>query len=124
LANLYRRQFENIERIKPLGLVSYPHKHAWHIFVVQLELERLTIGRDRFLEILKERNIGAGVHFPAVHMQPYYREKWGYRAGDCPNAARASERILSLPLFPGMEERDVRDATEAVAGILHEHRRD
>jgi dTDP-4-amino-4,6-dideoxygalactose transaminase len=124
LANLYRRQFEKIDGIEPLGLVSYAHEHAWHIFVVQLELERLTISRERFLEILKERNIGAGVHFPAVHLQPYYREKWGYRAGDCPNAAKASERILSLPLFPGMEEQDVRDVTETIAEILDEHRRD
>ncbi|HEY3303466.1 MAG TPA: DegT/DnrJ/EryC1/StrS family aminotransferase [Candidatus Binatia bacterium] len=124
LANLYRRRFEKIDGIEPLGLVSYAHEHAWHIFVVQLELERLTIGRDRFLEILKERNIGTGVHFPAVHLQPYYKERWGYCPGDCPNAAKASERILSLPLFPTMNENDVHDVVETVAELLDEHRKD
>lgn len=124
LAQCYSRALEKIDRIKPLAIVPYPHRHAWHLFVVQLELERLDIGRDRFLEILKERNIGAGVHFPAVHLQHYYRESYGYHAGDFPNAEKASERILSLPLFPSMTENDVRDVVETVAEILDEYRRD
>jgi dTDP-4-amino-4,6-dideoxygalactose transaminase len=57
-------------------------------------------------------------------MQPYYREKWGYRKGDFPKAEWVSERILSLPLFPAMDEEDVDDVVRAVAEILDEHRRD
>lgn len=121
LARLYSLAFEKIEGLKPLSMVPYPQRHAWHLFVVQLELEKLTIDRDRFLDLLKERNIGAGIHFPALHLQPYYREKWGYRRGDCPNAERASERILSLPLFPDMSEDDVKDVVEAVGEVLAEH---
>ncbi|MBI2347348.1 MAG: DegT/DnrJ/EryC1/StrS family aminotransferase, partial [Deltaproteobacteria bacterium] len=79
LAGLYCRAFKEIKGARPLGLVSYPQRHAWHIFVVQLELEKLTIDRERFLDLLKERNIGSGIHFPALHLQPYYREQWGYR---------------------------------------------
>jgi dTDP-4-amino-4,6-dideoxygalactose transaminase len=124
LAECYRRALEKIDGIEPLGIVPYAHKHAWHLFVVQLELERLDIARDRFLEILKEGNIGAGVHFPAIHLQPYYQKTFGYRAGDFPNAEKASERILSLPLFPAMSESDVRDVVETIAEILDEHRRD
>ncbi|MBI2992327.1 MAG: DegT/DnrJ/EryC1/StrS family aminotransferase, partial [Deltaproteobacteria bacterium] len=114
LAGLYCRAFKEIKGARPLGLVSYPQRHAWHIFVVQLELEKLTIDRDRFLDLLKERNIGSGIHFPALHLQPYYQEKWGYRSGDFPNAERASERIVSLPLFPTMSEQDVQDVMWAV----------
>jgi len=121
LAGLYRLGFGEVKGARPLGLVSYPQRHAWHIFVVQLELEKLTIDRDRFLDLLKERNIGSGIHFPALHMQPYYQEKWGYRSGDFPNAERASERILSLPLFPTMSEEDVWDVVRAVEEILARH---
>ncbi|HEY2990486.1 MAG TPA: DegT/DnrJ/EryC1/StrS aminotransferase family protein [Candidatus Binatia bacterium] len=124
LAGLYQTAFEKVERIKPLGIAPYPHQHAWHLFVVRLELERLEINRNRFLELLKERDIGAGVHFPAIHLQPYYRESCGYRAGDFPNAEKAAERIVSLPLFPAMRDDDVRDVVATVAEILDEHRRD
>lgn len=120
-AGLYNEFFKDVGGLKSLKSVPYPQRHAWHLFVVQLELERLTIDRDRFLELLKERNIGAGVHFPALHLQPYYQEKWGYRQGDCPNAERASGRILSLPLFPTMNEGDVQDVVWAAAGILAGH---
>jgi dTDP-4-amino-4,6-dideoxygalactose transaminase len=123
LAALYRLAFEGMEGARPLGMVPYRHRHAWHLFVVQLELERLMIGRDRFLELLKERNIGAGIHFPALHLQPYYQEAWGYQQGDFPNAERASERIVSLPLFPAMTEQDVRDVVWAVGEILAEHKK-
>lgn len=122
LARLYTLAFQEIEGLKPLHSVPYPQRHAWHLFVVQLELEKLTVDRNRFLELLKERNIGAGIHFPALHLQPYYQEKWGYRRGDCPNAERASERILSLPLFPTMSEEDVRDVVRAVEEILTAYR--
>lgn len=123
LAGLYCRAFKEVGGARPLGLVSYPQRHAWHIFVVQLELEKLTIDRDRFLDLLKERNIGSGIHFPALHLQPYYQEKWGYRSGDFPNAERASERIVSLPLFPTMSEQDVQDVVWAVGEILARHLR-
>ncbi len=123
LAGLYHAAFKEIKGARPLGLVPYRHRHAWHLFVIQLELEKLTIGRDRFLELLKARNIGAGIHFPALHLQPYYQEHWGYRWGDFPNAERASERIVSLPLFPLMGEEDVWDVVRATGEILASHLR-
>ncbi len=91
---------------------------------MRLELERLDVDRDRFLELLKDRNIGAGVHFPAIHLQPYYQKTFGYRPGDFPNAEKAAARILSLPLFPSMSDHDVRDVAETVVKILDERRRD
>ena len=123
LAGLYCRAFKEIKGARPLGLVPYRHRHAWHIFVVQLELEKLTIDRDRFLDLLKERNIGSGIHFPALHLQPYYQERWGYRPDDFPKAKRASERIVSLPLFPSMSEQDAQDVVWAVGEILAGHLR-
>jgi dTDP-4-amino-4,6-dideoxygalactose transaminase len=123
LAERYQEKLKDVEGLKLLGSVPYAHKHSWHLMVVQLELERLDIDRNQFVEILKNCNIGAGVHFPALHMQPYYQKNFGYRSGDCPNAERAGERIVSLPLFPAMSEGDVDDVVETVADILAGHRR-
>lgn len=123
LAQLYRLAMDNVPGLKPLGIVPYPQRHAWHLFVVQLELEGLSIDRDQFIELLKELNIGTGIHFPAVHLQPYYQKQWGYRPGDFPNAERASERIVSLPLFPTMGEDDVDDVAGAVRDVLAKHHR-
>lgn len=121
LAERYREKFRSIQGVKLLAAVPYAHKHAWHLLVARLELEDLDIGRDAFLEILKLLNIGAGVHFPALHMQPYYQMTFGYRAGDFPHAERAAGRMLSLPLFPAMTERDVDDVAATVGAILAEH---
>jgi dTDP-4-amino-4,6-dideoxygalactose transaminase len=123
LAKHYKGKFQKMKGVKLLGIVPYAHKHAWHLMVVDLELERLDIDRNQFLEILKSRNIGAGVHFPALHMQPYYQKAFGYRTGDFPNAERAAERIVSLPLYPAMSESDVDDVTATVDAILAERRR-
>jgi dTDP-4-amino-4,6-dideoxygalactose transaminase len=123
LAGLYDQAFKHVAGIKPLGGVPYPHRHAWHLYIVTLELERLDIDRDTFLELLKARNIGSGIHFPALHLQPYYQEQWGYRRGDFPRAERLSERILSLPLFPDMKEPDVEDVVRVITEVLEEHER-
>ncbi|MBI2359950.1 MAG: DegT/DnrJ/EryC1/StrS family aminotransferase, partial [Deltaproteobacteria bacterium] len=123
LASLYNHAFREIDGATPLSPVPYPHVHSWHLFVIKLELERLNIDRERFLKELKARNIGAGIHFPAVHLQPYYQRRYGYKVGDFPVAEQASERILSLPLFPEMVERDVRDVVGALSEILAAHRR-
>lgn len=123
LAKSYKEKFKNMKGANLLGSVPYAHKHAWHLLVVQLELERLDVGRNEFLELLKDCNVGAGVHFPALHMQPYYQKAFGYRSGDFPNAERAAERILSLPLYPAMSDSDVDDVAATVAAILAEHLR-
>lgn len=123
LAGLYDKLIKDVPAMRPLGRVSYPHRHAWHLYVIQLELERLDIDRETFLELLKARNIGCGVHYPALHLQPYYREVWGYRPGDFPRSERLSDRLVSLPLFPGMTEDDVEYVVEVMREVMRQHRR-
>src|SRR5262249_58165354 len=65
LARRYRESFQDVEGVRLLGSVPYAYKHAWHLLVVEVDAGSLDIGRDEFLDILKQRNIGAGVHFPA-----------------------------------------------------------
>ena len=91
-----------------------------HLYVLRLHLECLRIGRNQFIEELKARQIGTSVHYLPVHMQPYYRNKYGYRPEDCPVAADAFSRMLSLPLHPGLTDQDLDDVCAAVTGIVNQ----
>lgn len=123
LAENYHRLLAEIPEIRPLGQASYPHHHAWHLYVVRLEIEALTINRDQFLAALQDENIGTGLHFPAIHLQRFYREKYGYKPGALPNTEWNSERLFSLPLYPLLEEKDQEDVAEALKRIIKRHRR-
>ncbi len=97
-------------------------EHAWHLYVLRLNLERLDLSRNRFIEELKARNIGASVHFIPNHIHPYYRQKYGYQPEDLPIAYREYQRMVSLPLYPRMTDEDVQDVIAAVEGIVVQHR--
>ena len=98
-------------------------EHAWHLYVLRLRLDALRIGRDRFIEELTARNIGTSVHFIPVHLHPYYRDKYGYAPEALPVAYGNYLRLLSLPLHPGLSDRDIDDVIEAVLDVARTHRR-
>jgi dTDP-4-amino-4,6-dideoxygalactose transaminase len=98
-------------------------KHAWHLFVLRLNLETLSIDRDVFVEELKARNIATSVHFIPLHLHPFYRDKYGLRPEDLPRAYRHYQRSLSLPLHPGLTDSDVADVCEAVLDVVQQYRR-
>lgn len=110
-------------RMKCLELpVERPEvESSWHLYVIRLHLDQLRIDRNGFIEELKDRNIGTSVHYLPVHMQPYYRDKYGYRPEDCPVAAQAFPRMITLPLHPGMSDQDVADVVEAIGDIIQNH---
>ena len=97
--------------------------HSWHLYIIKLRLDRLTIDRGRFIEELKEAKIGASVHFIPLHLHPYYRETYGYTPADFPHAYETCQRIISLPLYPKMTEGDVDSVTDAVISICQKHSR-
>lgn len=123
LASNYKKLLSDVPQIRPLGTVPYKHEHAWHLFVVRLEIEALTIDRDSFIQALQEENIGTGLHFPAVHLQKYYRERYDFRKGAFPNAEWNSERLFSLPLYPLLEEKDQADVVSAMKLIIKRYER-
>jgi dTDP-4-amino-4,6-dideoxygalactose transaminase len=96
---------------------------AWHLYVLRLHLEQLRLGRARFIEELKQRNIGSSVHFIPVHLHPYYRHRYRWIPGDFPVAYREYQRMLSLPLHPGLSDNDVDDVIAAVFDIVETYRR-
>jgi dTDP-4-amino-4,6-dideoxygalactose transaminase len=98
-------------------------EHAWHLYVLRLRPEVLSIGRDQFIEELTRRKIGTSVHFIPIHLHPYYRDRYGYAPDTFPVANSNYRRMLSLPLHPGLTEGDVADVVEAVTDIARQFRR-
>lgn len=118
IAEFYNKAFAEVEEVITPALVPYGHRHAWHLYTPLIKIEKLTIDRDGFMAELKKENIGTGLHFKAVHHHPYYRETLNIAAGELPNADYASDRILSLPLFPKMTLDDALDVVEAVKNVI------
>lgn len=92
-------------------------QHAWHLYAIRLDPEQLTIDRNRFMDELKSRQIGASVHFIPLHLHPHYRNTFGYVRDDFPVASRAYEQLVSLPLYTRMTEDDVRYVADSVLEI-------
>jgi dTDP-4-amino-4,6-dideoxygalactose transaminase len=93
-------------------------KHAFHLYTLLIDVERLGKTRDWAINSLTAENIGVGVHYLPVHLHPYYRDTYGWKNGDFPNAEWIGERTISLPLSAGLTDRDVADVVEAVTKVL------
>ena len=94
---------------------------AWHLYPVRLDLDSLSAGRAEIFQALRAENIGVNVHYIPVHLHPYYRRRFGYKPGDYPVAESAYERLISLPMFHGMTDRDVDDVIKAVQKVVTEY---
>ena len=97
--------------------------HAWHLYVIRLHLERLRVDRGVVIDGLKGLGIGTSVHFIPLHLHPYYRDRWGYRPEHLPIASAEYERVISLPLWPGMSEDDLDRVVAALGEVLGAARR-
>jgi dTDP-4-amino-4,6-dideoxygalactose transaminase len=116
----YEEAFSKLDGLKLPPEADYT-THSWHLYVVRLELDKLTIDRDKFIELMGEANIGTSVHFIPVHLMSYYRENYGYKEGDLPVAENYFDTIVSLPLYPKMTNEDVQDVINAVTDIINEY---
>jgi len=117
LAALYNEQLASIDEIQPLHQSASTTRHAWHLYIVRLDIDKAGFSRDTFMAELKSRGIGTGLHFKAAHVQKYYREhmKEQHALG---NTEWNSERICSLPLFPDMRNADVTRVIENIKSVL------
>lgn len=98
-------------------------EHAWHLYILRLQLERLTITRDAFIHALKQANIGSSVHFIPLHLHPFYRDTFHLTANDFPSALHSYQRVISLPIYPAMTDNDVEDVITAVEQIIGAHKK-
>ena len=93
-------------------------RHAHHLYTLLIDVDHVAVTRDDFLERMTQQKIGVGVHYRAVHLHPFYQERYGYRTGQLPAAEWVSERTVSLPLSPRLDPSDVADVIEAVRRSL------
>jgi dTDP-4-amino-4,6-dideoxygalactose transaminase len=120
LAEHYTRLLSDIEAIET-PTVSPDATSNWHLYVIRLRLEQLSIDRNQFVDELKIRGVGSAVHYYPVHYHPYYRENFGFKKGDYPVTEAEFDRIISLPLFPLMGESDVERVAGAIEEIVGKH---
>ncbi|MEI2604475.1 UDP-4-amino-4-deoxy-L-arabinose aminotransferase [Erwinia aphidicola] len=100
---------------KPLAQPRWPHRHAWHLFIIRVDETTCGISRDGLMQALKAQDIGTGLHFRAAHTHRYYRER--YPQLSLPATEWNSERICSIPLFPDMTDSDVERVITALRGL-------
>jgi perosamine synthetase len=117
IARRYDTAFAEMPVVQPLG-VRDDVSHAYHLYVIRLDLTQLRVTRAEVFAALRAEGIGVNVHYIPVHLHPFYRERFGTRPGLCPVAEEAYERLLSLPVFPKMNNADVEDVILAVRKVL------
>jgi dTDP-4-amino-4,6-dideoxygalactose transaminase len=115
--DLYNQGFADIKGLLPLR-IKPNRRSAYHLYVMMADSARLGLTRDELLNRIAAAGIGVGVHFRSLTVQKFYREKYGFQEGDFPVAERASEQVLSLPLFPAMHESDVERVIRTVRKVL------
>jgi len=122
IARRYTEAFAGLPGAR-VPVVHDDFAHGWHLYVLQIDSSALSIDRDGFIREMMGRKIGVSVHFIPLHIQPYYRDKYGYAPDDFPNALAAFKAIVSLPLYARMSDGDVDDVIAAVRDIVESHRR-
>jgi dTDP-4-amino-4,6-dideoxygalactose transaminase len=115
--NRYNDAFKDLPVFTPAEVES-DIRHAYHLYTLMLDVDRLEMRRDEFLDEMTKWNIGVGVHYVALHLHPYYQETYRYKRGDFPNAEWISERTVSLPLSAKLSDEDVGDVIGAIYKTL------
>ena len=122
IAGKYQREFAKIDAVEPPFVPEYG-QHSWHLYVLRIVPELLTIDRDRFITELNERNVGTSVHFIPVTYMSAYTKRFGFKKGDFPNAEKHFERLISLPLYPTLTEEQSDYVVAAVRDIVEKFHR-
>ncbi|HAS89060.1 MAG TPA: UDP-4-amino-4,6-dideoxy-N-acetyl-beta-L-altrosamine transaminase, partial [Desulfovibrio sp.] len=119
IASKYDAEFTAMGGLNPLGKQDGA-KHAYHLYVINLEGENRSEKRKQVFNYLREHGLGVQVHYIPVHLHPYYKDNFGTHEGLCPVAEEAYDGLISLPMFPLMEDEDVKQVVETVKAALAE----
>jgi len=115
---MYNKAFKDIKEIIIPSEKKYV-KSAWHIYVIQLVLNKLKVDRKKIFEELQKRGLGVQVHYLPLHLQLFYRKKFGYKKGDFPIAEKYYQRAITLPLFPKMTDKEINKVIEVVKKVIN-----
>lgn len=116
IADAYNDAFKDVDAI----ITPFQKEHvnsSWHLYVIKLKLEVINTDRKKIFEELRKANLGVNIHYIPVYYHPYY-QNLGYNKGICPEAEIVYDRIITLPLFPKMTDRDIEDVIEIVTKII------
>jgi dTDP-4-amino-4,6-dideoxygalactose transaminase len=116
----YDQCLKDIPQLTPLAVRDYA-KSAYHLYVIQVDTDALGIDRDTFMNALQAENIGIGIHFRAVHLHPYYTSTYGFKPGMFPRSEYASDRVISIPLYPGLSREDQELVVAALKKIVRNY---
>ncbi len=122
IAALYTAAFRDVSGVIP-PVVRPEANPAWHLYPIRLDPEKLSADRAQIFRALRAENIGVNVHYIPVHLHPYYRERFGYKGGEFPVAEDAYSRLISLPMFHGMSDQDVKDVIAAITKVFSTYSR-
>jgi dTDP-4-amino-4,6-dideoxygalactose transaminase len=122
IARWYMEALVDVEEIE-LPPEDFNRIHSWHLFPIRLQLERLAINRNEFVEELKKSGVGCSVHWRPLHLHPYYQETFGWQPKDFPVATAVWERLISLPIFPAMRNEEVDRVIRTIRSMCGRHRR-
>ncbi len=113
----YMKELAGLPLILPAPLEG-DSRHALHLFTVLVDTEKTKVTRDQFLNEMTKRNVGTGVHFRALHLQPFYQKLLGHAPGDLPETEFIGDRTASIPLSAKLSDEDVSDVIAAIKDIL------
>jgi dTDP-4-amino-4,6-dideoxygalactose transaminase len=117
IAKRYGEALESVPGVEA-PVVKDDRESSWHLYVIKLDVDALKIERNRFIEELKERGIMTSVHFIPLYRHPYYKQFCDCGPEKFPVSEYLYERFLSLPIWPGMTDREVEQVTESVGDVL------
>ena len=115
--NYYNKEFKVLPLFTPESL-DKNMRHARHLYTILIDLQHVKADRDTIQKALFCENIGTGIHYISLHLHPYYKNTYGFKESDFPNAEFISDRTLSLPLSPKLTDDDIQDVAKAVKKVL------
>jgi len=118
----YAERLANVEEIE-LPKARVDRRHSWHLYVLRLRLDHLTIDRNSFIAALNAEGIGTSVHWRPLHLHPLYEERYKYDSEDFPVTTAEWERCISIPIFPSMSDAEIDRVAEVVRGVARKHAR-
>lgn len=117
IARRYAAAFQGIPGII-LPAIRPNANPAWHIYPIRLDLTKIRVSRTEVFHALRAEGLGVNVHYIPVHLHPYYRNRFGYRGGEYQVAEDAYSRLITLPIFSAMTDRDIEDVIKAVCKVI------
>ncbi|MCX7829470.1 MAG: DegT/DnrJ/EryC1/StrS family aminotransferase [Acidobacteria bacterium] len=122
VAKKYLEDMKNLDEIE-LPPTDKNRIHSWHLFYIKLNINKLSIGRNEFIEKLKENGIITSVHWMPLHLHPYYKDVYGYKKSDFETASKVYPRLISLPIFPDMREEEIDYVVKNVKSLCRKYKK-